>query len=171
LRSALSRSRRIGDCSNSTSRSTLFLVLAALSVINDRPRHGDVLEAGLGITSDQVLVPGGARRVALRTALLGKLQDGETVIADLGEFSMPSSRSARKVLSDLGSPRRALIVLDQPDTNVWKSFRNFPGVKVRPAQDLCAHDVVAGGLIVLQGGALESIAARVGTKIKPGEGE
>ena len=33
---------------------------------------------------------------------------------------------------------------------------------VRSATDVCAHDVVAGGLIVLQRGALEALAARVG---------
>jgi hypothetical protein len=45
---------------------------------------------------------------------------------------------------------------------VWKSFRNFPGVKVCIARDLCAHDVVAGGLIVAESGAMDSLATRVG---------
>ena len=103
-----------------------------------------------------------ARRVALRTALAGKFQDGEVVVAELTGFSAPSARSARKILSDLGSPRRATIVLSAPDENVWKSFRNFPGVAVRVARELCAHDVVAGGLIVTQSGALDALAARVG---------
>jgi len=107
-------------------------------------------------------MPAKARRVALRTALAGKLKDGELVIADLGAFSAPSSRSARKVLADLGSPRRATIVLAAANENVWKSFRNFPGVAVRIAVDLCAHDVVAGGLIVAQGAAMEALATRVG---------
>jgi len=107
-------------------------------------------------------MPTKARRVALRTALAGKLQDGELVIADLGSFSAPSARSARKILADLGAPRRATIVLSAPDENVWKSFRNFQGVHVRVARDLCAHDVVAGGLIVAQDGAMDALAARVG---------
>ena len=38
----------------------------------------------------------------------------------------------------------ALLVLAEPNENVWKSFRNFPGLVVRPARDLCAFDVVAG---------------------------
>jgi len=107
-------------------------------------------------------MPAKARRVALRTAVLGKLKDGEAVVADLGEFATPSARAARKVLDDLGRPRRALIVLTEPNANLWKSFRNFPRVEVRPAVDLCAHDVVAGGLIVFERGALEALAARVG---------
>lgn len=107
-------------------------------------------------------MPAKARRVALRTALLGKLQDGEVVVADMGEFPAPSAKSARKILADLGSPRRAVIVLAEADDNVWKSFRNFPGVLVRTAADLCAHDVVAGGLIVAERTAMDALAARVG---------
>jgi large subunit ribosomal protein L4 len=107
-------------------------------------------------------MPAKARRVATRTAFLGKLRDGEVVVADLGGFDGPSARTARKVLGDLGSPRRAVIVLAQPDEAVWKSFRNFPGVKVRTADELCAFDLVAGGLVVAQEGSLEKLTARVG---------
>ncbi len=102
------------------------------------------------------------RRVALRTALAGKLMDDEVVVVDLGSFASPSAKAARKVLADLGSPRRALLVLAQHDENVWKSFRNFPGVTVRTAADLCAHDVVAGGLVLIEAPALEALAQRVG---------
>jgi ribosomal protein L4 len=55
-----------------------------------------------------------------------------------------------------------MIVLAQSDANVWKSFRNFPGVKVRLAQDLNAFDVIGGGLIVAEKAALDALAQRVG---------
>jgi len=107
-------------------------------------------------------MPAKQRRVALRSALLGKLSDGELVVADIGEFSAPSARSARRILADLGQPRRATVVLAEGDDNVWRSFRNFPGVKVCRAVDLCAHDVIAGGLIITEGAALTALAERVG---------
>jgi len=109
-------------------------------------------------------MPAKARRVATRTALLGKLQDGELVIAELSGFSAPSSKGARKILADLGAPRRALIVLGQHDEVLWKSFRNFPGVLVRTADQVCAHDLVAGGLIVAERVALDKLVQRVGMK-------
>ena len=107
-------------------------------------------------------MPVKARRVALRSALLGKMRDEELVIAELGDFTAPSAKSGRKVLEGLGSPRRAVLVLPARDENVWKSFRNFPGVKVRIAEELCAYDVVAGGLIILADGVLDSLVKRVG---------
>jgi len=107
-------------------------------------------------------MPAKARRVATRTALLGKLRDGEVVIADLGAFASPSAKSARKILADLGRPRRALIVIEKQDEALWKSFRNFPGVAVRTADEICAHDLVAGGLVIAQSGAMEKLTRRVG---------
>jgi len=108
-------------------------------------------------------MPTKARRVATRTALLGKLQDGEVVIADLGPFQSPSAKLARKILADLGQPRRALVVIEAYDEALWKSFRNFPGVKVSVADEVCAHDLVAGGLVIAQSAAMERLARRVGT--------
>jgi large subunit ribosomal protein L4 len=106
-------------------------------------------------------MPKKARRVALRAALLGKFRDDEVVIAELGKFAAPSSKAARQILADLGSPRRALIVVTEADENLWKSFRNFPGVQVRRASDVCTYDVVAGGLVVAESSALEMIQERV----------
>ena len=68
------------------------------------------------------------------------------------------------MLADVGSPRRALVVVAERNVPVWKSFRNFPGVRVRTATDLCAHDVVAGGLLLIEEGALAALAERVGAK-------
>ncbi len=113
-------------------------------------------------------MPAKARRVALRTAIAGKIADEELVVAEMPELSAPSSKTARKMLADLGAPRRALFVVNEPNVALWKSCRNFPGVSVRTADELCAHDVVLGGLVVAEKAALDSLAQRVGAKAKEG---
>ena len=107
-------------------------------------------------------MPAKARRVALRSALAGKANDEEIVVADLSGFDAPASKAARKLLADLGSPRKALVIIAAHDENVWKSFRNFPGVMVRTAADVCAHDVVNGGIVIAESAALDALVARVG---------
>ena len=107
-------------------------------------------------------MPAKARRVALRTALAGKFADAEVVLADLSAFTAPSAKAARQVLSAVGSPRRAVVVLSEPKDAVWRSFRNFPGVEVRSAADLCAHDVAVAGLVIAEAAALDALAHRVG---------
>lgn len=143
-----------------------------------RARAGDVkspIWRGGGVVhgprpkSYSYYMPAKARRVATRTAIAGKLQDGEVVVAELGGFSAPSAKGARKVLADLGSPRRATLVLTERNANIYKSFRNFPGVKVRTADELCAFDVVAGGIIIVEAGVLEQLSTRVGLDMSNGK--
>lgn len=107
-------------------------------------------------------MPTKARRVALRSAIAGKIADGELVVADLGDWAEPSSRSARKVLGDLDATRRACVVIAERNDNLYKSFRNFPRVEVRIAAELCAYDVVNGGTIIAEQAALDQLSARVG---------
>lgn len=109
-------------------------------------------------------MPAKARRVALRTAIAGKIADKELVVADLPKFDGPSAKIARKWFADLGSPRRVLIVLSQRNPMLWKSCRNFPGIQVKIADELCAHDVVVGGLIVAEKSAMDALVTRVGVK-------
>lgn len=104
-----------------------------------------------------------ARRVALRSALAGKFADGEVAVADLAAFKAPSAKAARALLASFGAPRRATLVLTAANENVWKSFRNFPGVAVHTAADLCAHHVVNGGLVIAERAAIDALAQRVGT--------
>jgi large subunit ribosomal protein L4 len=107
-------------------------------------------------------MPTQQRRVALRSALCGKFNDGEVAFFDPAGFDAPSAKTARQVLASAGSPTRALVVLEKANANVFKSFRNFPGVSVRVAIDLCAHDVLNGGLVLAEAGALDALKARVG---------
>ena len=107
-------------------------------------------------------MPAKQRRVALCGALCGKFQDSEVALFDASGFDAPSAKAARELLAKAGSPRRALVVLAEANVNVWKSFRNFPLVNVRTAHDLCAYDVIKGGLVLAESAALDALAARVG---------
>jgi large subunit ribosomal protein L4 len=113
-------------------------------------------------------MPAKARRVALRTALCGKLADGEVCLFDPSAFGAPSAKAARALLADLDSPRRAVVVTTERNDTVVKSFRNFPRVTVRNATDLCAFDVAAGGLVVIEEGALSALEERVGARAAEG---
>lgn len=110
-------------------------------------------------------LPKRERRVALRTAIYGKLADGELILTDLAAAigdQAPSAKNARKLLADLGAPRRAVVVLAQHDERIWKSFRNFPGITVRPASDLCAFDVAHSNVVICEPAAFEALGKRVG---------
>lgn len=113
-------------------------------------------------------MPVKARRVALKSALLGKLKDEELVLAEMPKLAKPSSKSVRQVLSDIGSPRRVLFVLGAPNDSFWKSARNFPGVRVCTAAEVCALDVLRASVVVTEQAAFDALAARVQKTTKAG---
>ena len=120
-------------------------------------------------------LPAKERRVALRSALFGKLSDGEVVEVDLSGFSAPSAKAARAVLAGCGvfdrkpgEVRKVLLVLAKANEAAFKSFRNFPEVTVRAAIDLCAFDVISSRIVLAETGALDAVAERVGVTAQGG---
>ncbi len=105
-------------------------------------------------------LPRKQRQVALRSALLGKLQDGEVKELAGLKLDAPSAKTARKVLADTAPSGSALLLTKGRDENAWKSFRNFPRVDVLPAAEATAYDLLAHKWLLLQEGALEDLSSR-----------
>ncbi|HZM00206.1 MAG TPA: 50S ribosomal protein L4, partial [Planctomycetota bacterium] len=106
-------------------------------------------------------LPRRALREALRSALLGKLRDGEVVSLSGGGFDKPSTKAAATALRELGCRHSAVVVPPALNATLWKSFRNLPRVSVVPASDLNAHHVLAHDRLVLVDDAWERLLARL----------
>ena len=100
-------------------------------------------------------------KVALRTALFGKLRDREVVLLEGLSFEAPSAKKARGLLTSLGLQGRSLLVLPARDRNAWLSFRNVRGVEVRTAEEVNAYDVCAARNLLCAGGAWDNLRGRV----------
>ena len=94
-------------------------------------------------------MPRKQRRLAIKSALTAKLQDGELVVLDSIDFEVPKTKSILKLMSDFNvSEKKVLIVTADMLENVEKSARNITGVKAIPAAnslnvyDLLYHDKV-----------------------------
>ena len=104
-------------------------------------------------------MPKKARRVALRSAVLSKFQDGEVAVADGWPSDSPSTKSAVGVLRSLGMERSALVVTAGLDRNLVLSLRNVPHVDVCPVSDLNARQVLLRRYMVLTPAALDALTA------------
>lgn len=108
-------------------------------------------------------LPRRMRREALRSALLGKLLDGEVALFENVAFEQPRTKQAAEVLDRLGvAGQSATVVIGQRGENFFLSFRNLPRVDVRTADDLNAEQVVTKRNVVLERKALEKLLARFG---------
>ncbi|MFV1958148.1 MAG: 50S ribosomal protein L4 [Planctomycetota bacterium] len=110
-------------------------------------------------------MPRKALRRALRIALGGKLRDGEVVRWE-GESLIgdkPSTKAVRTALDHLGAVDSALLVAAGPvEPGLLLSVRNLPRVRVLPASDVNAYDLVRHHWLVLLDGAYEVLCERVG---------
>ena len=104
-------------------------------------------------------MPKKARRVALYTALFGKLRDGEVAVAEGFPGDKPSTKAAVGVLRALQMDRSVTVVTDGMDKTLWLSLRNVPGVRVLPVSDLNALEVLTRRYLVCTPKAMQQLSA------------
>jgi large subunit ribosomal protein L4 len=108
-------------------------------------------------------------RLALCSALSDRASDGKVLVVDEWGITEPRTKDAVAVLAALGlreaSERdaRLLLVVDNTEEAVWKSFRNL-GDRVRLVlpRELNAYDVLVSDWVVFSGSTLEATAQHFG---------
>jgi len=90
-------------------------------------------------------LPRKVRRLAIKSALSGKVRDSEIIVLDELRMATPKTKEFAQILKNLNVDRKALVVSAEYDDNVALSARNIPGVKFISATginvlDLLNHD-------------------------------
>ena len=98
-------------------------------------------------------------RLALRSALSDRVNEGCVTVVDSWSFSQPSTKEGVKALAALGIEGRVLIVLGAGDENAAMSFRNIPEVQLISMHELNAYDVLCNDHILFTSATLPSAAA------------
>lgn len=102
-------------------------------------------------------LPKKVRRLAMKSALTVKLNEGKCRIVDEISFDRPKTRLMVEFLEKHGLERKTLIVLNKRDENVEKSIRNIPYAKSILSSNLNIHDVLTHDNLVFTKEALEAI--------------
>ncbi|HRE02364.1 MAG TPA: 50S ribosomal protein L4 [Ilumatobacteraceae bacterium] len=87
-------------------------------------------------------------RLALRSALSDRANEGKVVVVDSFGFDKPSTKSAMKALDTLGLTGSVLVVHSRDDDNTILSFRNIPNVQLIEVGELNAYDILCNQTIV-----------------------
>ncbi|MEK9884709.1 MAG: 50S ribosomal protein L4 [Acidimicrobiaceae bacterium] len=98
-------------------------------------------------------------RLALRSALSDRVNEGCVTVVDSWSFAEPSTKEGVKALAALGIEGRVLIVLGASDENAAMSFRNIPEVQLISMQELNAYDVLCNDHILFTSATLPSAVA------------
>ena len=87
-------------------------------------------------------LPKKMRRLAIRSALSGKVAHDQLVVIDRLDLEHPKTREILRILRNVGIDRSALIVTGQPQRTVLASARNLERTKVLPAAYLNVVDML-----------------------------
>ena len=99
------------------------------------------------------------RRLALRTALMSRTSDIQTVEDFGSSLTTPKTMEIVKGLDRLGIDKnqKILIILDNPSTNIRKSIHNIPNIKLVLADQLNVFDILNANQLVIGNSAIEKI--------------
>jgi len=99
------------------------------------------------------------RRQALRSALLSKFLDKQVTVIEPLALDAPRTKRVASMLSALGVDRNScLLATAKEDGMLWKSSRNIPRVRVMPARELNALDVLQSRRLVFTREVIENLA-------------
>jgi large subunit ribosomal protein L4 len=119
-------------------------------------RHGGTV-FGPHPHSYEQKMPRKQRRLALRSALSVKSQDGAVRVVEEIALEAPKTRVIAVLFDQLGAGARTLFVIPEHDLMLEKSTRNLAGVKTILAQNLNPTDVLTADTIVFTRSALTQV--------------
>ncbi len=131
-----------------------------------RARHGSTREpswVGGGVVfgphprSFAQRMPRKMRRLALRSALSVKANEGKVTVIDGFDLAGPKTRLMVELLRGLGVEETALVLLPAPNDVIARSLNNLPWAKVILARNLNLYDVFTHDRLVIAKDAIESL--------------
>lgn len=94
-------------------------------------------------------MPKKMRRLAIRSVLSAKAKDGELILVDNLQFTMPKTKEMLQVLKALQADGSALIATPVPESGVILAARNIENVFTIPANQLNVRQVLAYRYLVM----------------------
>lgn len=102
-----------------------------------------------------------ASKIALKSALSSKLEDGDLLVLEEITLDAPRTKVMVEMLRSLGVKKKVLIVCAEKDENFYKSCRNIQGTKVLLPQGLNVYDILNHDKLIVFQAALGKIEKRL----------
>ena len=82
------------------------------------------------------------KKIALYSALSAKFAGGEVIVVDAITTESYKTKVMVEMLKAVGAEKKTLVVLDESDDMVIRSFANIPGVKTVQANMINVYDIL-----------------------------
>ena len=87
-------------------------------------------------------IPKKVKRLALKSALSSKVADQEIIVVDKLVLEQPKTKEMVKVLNNLNSNKKTLIVIPERDEAVVRAAANIAGVKTAYVNTINVYDIL-----------------------------
>ncbi len=95
------------------------------------------------------VVPKKVRRLALKSVLTSKVNDEELIVLDSLNLDEISTKQAKEILNNIKADKKAIVVINEGNENVYKSFRNIEGVKVTVVDTMNVYDLLNHNSLIM----------------------
>ena len=96
------------------------------------------------------------KRAALKSALSSRVAENKFVVVDELKFDAIKTKDFAKVMSNIGV-EKALVVINDNDTNVVMSAKNIPTVKTASTSTINVYDILKYNTVVVTKDAVNTI--------------
>ena len=96
------------------------------------------------------------KRIALKSVLTSRVEEGKFIVLDELKFDAPKTKEFAEVLKNLEADK-ALVVLNDNDTNVVKSAANIPTVTTASTQTINVYDILKYDTVIVTQDAVKTI--------------
>ncbi|MDR3344190.1 MAG: 50S ribosomal protein L4 [Oscillospiraceae bacterium] len=97
------------------------------------------------------------RRLAIRSALSGKVASDSLIVLDSLQLEEIKTKEVAKVLSAVNAGKKVLFVLAENDDVIYRSARNLPGVNVSQVLGVNVYDILNADTLVVVKSAAEKL--------------
>lgn len=94
-------------------------------------------------------VPKKVKRLALKSVLTSKVNDEELIVLDSLNLDEISTKQAKAILNNIKADKKAIVVINEGNENVYKSFRNIAGVKVAVVENINVYDLLKYNSLIM----------------------
>lgn len=116
-------------------------------------------------------MPRKMRRLALRSALATKAQEGAVIVVQDMVMEAPRTKVMGEFVARVCGDRSALVLLAERNEAVERSIRNLPHVHYLRSAYLNVRDILSHDWLVIEEPALAAVTRHLGTTIAESEGE
>ncbi len=97
------------------------------------------------------------RRLALKSALTSKFNEGDVLVVDSIKLASPKTKLMAEVLKNLGVDKKVLLVLNNEDTDLRRAGGNICCLKFNSSESLNTYDLVNANKLIFTKDALQKI--------------